>query len=232
MFCKMIVNAIDINDAWRNTMWSCLRHGQDYTIKKGSYIGQIRRQLTGLYLHIDYPGKRPIIFYTPPGIPQPTNEKKIEEYFYNYIITDTKCNMEDYTYGQFIEPQVPKIIHILNEAQGKTNQATINIGGESNIDMEDPPCLRVIDFKIVNEELILSAFFRSWDIFTGLPENLGGLQLLKEYILMHLNFPIKDGPMIIYSSGAHLYEMYFPIINQMNALHIKHTETKGENNND
>jgi thymidylate synthase len=224
----MRVNAIDLNDAWRNTMWSCVRYGEDYKIKKGSYEGQIRRQLTGLYLHIDFPGKKPVVFYTPPGIPQPTNEERIEKYFYDYIITNTKCDTEDYTYGQFIAPQVSKVIDILNEAQGKTNQATMNIGGKSNINMDDPPCLRVVDFKVSNKKLILTAFFRSWDIFTGLPENLGGLQLLKEYILMHLNFSVSDGPMIIYSSGAHLYEMYFPIVNQMNALHINSVETKGE----
>lgn len=216
----MMVQGIDLNDAWRNTLWECVKHGERYIIKKGSYVGQERSQLKSLILQIEEPGKRPFNFYTPSGIPAPTNEEKINTYFENYIITDTKCDMEDYTYGEFIAPQIPKVINILNESGGMTNQAAINIGGENNINMEDPPCLRVLDFKVVNSKLILSAFFRSWDLFTGLPENLGGLQLLKEYVLASLTFPIEDGEMIIYSSGAHIYEMYYPVVNTMNITQI------------
>ena len=220
-----VVEGFDLNDAWRNALWACVRNGIDYKIASGSYVGQIRKQLYALNLIVLEPWKKPMNFYTPIGIPEPTNHDKIQKYFYEYIATDTKCEQEDYTYGEFIAPQIPTIIEILNKAKGMTNQATINIGGVNNIYMEDPPCLRVLDFKVINNELVLSAFFRSWDLFTGLPENLGGLQLLKEYILMHLNFPIKDGKMIIYSSGAHLYEMYFPIVNQMN---VEQIDIRGE----
>jgi thymidylate synthase len=52
----------------------------------------------------------------------------------------------------------------------------------------------------------LSVFFRSWDIFAGLPENLGGLQMLKEYVLASLDESghITDGHIIAYSDGAHI----------------------------
>ena len=74
----------------------------------------------------------------------------------------------------------------------------------------------MIDFKVVSRKLNMSVYFRSNDLFAGMPENLGGLQMLKEYLLLHLTFPITDGDIIYYSGGLHLYEMYFPIANQLN----------------
>lgn len=207
-----------IDQAWRMTLWYCARYGYNYVIKKGSYEGQIRKQLDRLVVVIEEPWTRPLAVWLPEnsGIPAPTSEEKIHTYFYEYLVTDTKSEQEDYTYGQFIAPQLPPLIDLLNRSQGATNQACISIGDRGSIELHDPPCLRVVDFKVVEGKLTLSVFFRSWDIFVGFPENLGGLQLLKEYILQHLCFPVEDGPIIAYSSGAHIYEMYFPVVNQLN----------------
>ena len=82
--------------------------------------------------------------------------------------------------------------------------------------MDDPPCLRVITFKVVRGLLQMSLFFRSWDLFAGLPENLGGLQLLKEYVLAQLDFEVQDGPIVAYSDGLHIYEQYFGLVNALN----------------
>ena len=78
----------------------------------------------------------------------------------------------------------------------------------------EDPCLKVIDFKVVSRKLNMSVYFRSNDLFAGMPENLE-LQMLKEYLLLHLTFPITGGDIIYYSGGLHLYEMYFPIANQL-----------------
>ena len=222
-----VIIAKDLNNAWRDTLWGCVRSGYDYKVKKGSYEGQIRRQLDHLTIIIEEPWTRPFNFYTPIGIPAPTDMECIHKYFYDYLATDTKSEREDYTYGQFLAPQIPKIVSLLNFSQGATNQAGMNIGGEENIDLIDPPCLRVVDFKVVNNSLMMSVFFRSWDLFVGLPENLGGLQLLKEYILAQLTFNVNDGQIIAYSSGGHIYEQYFSIVNQMNIHQIELKENKG-----
>ncbi len=208
-----------IESAWRMVLWNCARYGYSYRIKKGSYEGQLRKQLDHLCVVIEEPYTRPLAVWLPEncGIPAPTSEERIQNYFYDYLATDTKCEMEDYTYGQHIAPQLQKVIDLLNRSGGATNQACINIGGQENIDLADPPCLRVVDFKVVDGKLHMAVFFRSWDIFVGFPENLGGLQLLKEYILMHIDFPAEDGQITAYSSGAHIYEQYFPIVNILNA---------------
>ena len=47
-------------------------------------------------------------------------------------------------------------------------------------------------------------YFRSWDLWAGFPTNLGGLQLLKEYMAKEIG--VEDGEMICVSKGLHLYE--------------------------
>ncbi len=225
IFENNIVKARDLNAAWRDTMWCCVENGIESVVKGGSYVGQIRRQLPYLTIVIEEPWTRPFKYYTPPGIPEPTDECKINEYFEKYIISDIVSTKEDYTYGQYICLQYERAIRILNDAEGNTNQATIQIGEPNSITLNDPPCLRTMSFTVYNGKLHLSVYFRSWDIFSGLPENLGGFQLFKEFVLSNLTFPVEDGPIIAYSSGAHLYEMYFPIVNQLNATKI---EIKGE----
>jgi len=150
----------------------------------------------------------------------PTTDEKINTYFLNYIMNAKPPGNEEYIYGIWIYPQVPGVIEKLNAAQGNTNQACISVGDISCIYMADPPCLRTIDFKVVSGKLEMSVFFRSWDLYTGLPENLGGMQLLKEYVLAHLNFPCEDGPIIAYSSGLHIYEQYFALADALNVHKI------------
>jgi len=152
----------------------------------------------------------------PPAIPGPTNEDKIAEYFEQYIMSERMEENEVYTYGSFITKQVERIIELLNNAQGNTNQACIAIGDVSTTFLGDPPCLRLVSFKVVDGRLEMSVFFRSWDLYAGLPENLGGLQLLKEYVLSHLTFPCEDGALIAYSDGLHIYDQYFEIVDALN----------------
>ncbi len=223
LFENNVVKGKTIEDAWRDIMWCCVRNGYDYPVKGGSYVGQIRRQLDYAVIKIDEPWTRPLAVRMPEGcgIPSPTSSDKIEEYFMNYIIRAEKSEQEDYTYGQYIAPQIQKAAAILNDASGNTNQAAITVGDSRSIMQEDPPCLRVITFKVVEGKLQMGLFFRSWDLFAGLPENLGGLQLLKEYLLTFLEFPVEDGPIVAFSDGLHIYEQYFSLVNTLNVDKIK-----------
>lgn len=211
-----------IEDVWRDAMWCCVRNGHAYRVEVGSYEGQTRKQLDYAVLRVLEPYTRPLSVRTPEAcaFAAPTSEDKIWRYFSDYIIGTEKSPNEDYTYGEFIVPQIPRAVALLNNAAGNTNQACIQIGNEASINLNDPPCLRVIAFKVVNGLLQLSVFFRSWDLFAALPENLGGLQLLKEYILAQLNFTVQDGPIVAYSDGLHIYEQYFPLVNRLNVEKI------------
>ncbi len=218
LFAGNFVRGKTIEDTWRDVMWCCVRNGKDYIVKGGSYIGQIRRQLPYVTILIEEPWTRPLAVRTPEGcgIPAPTDEEKISNYFMEYILGSNKASNEDYTYGMYIAKQISQAIELLNSTAGNTNQATITVGEPDSIFQGDPPCLRVISFKVVEGKLQMTVYFRSWDLFSGLPENLGGLQLLKEYVLTHLDFAVEDGPIVAFSDGLHVYEQYFQLVNVLN----------------
>jgi thymidylate synthase len=114
-----------------------------------------------------------------------------------------------------------------------TNQATLEIGIPSDVRLDDPPCLRLIDTRIRKEEsewkLHFHVYFRSWDLWGGLPLNLAGLQLLKEYMAESISFdPEKDksvklkdkviinpGETTAYTKGLHLYDDVWEIADQL-----------------
>ena len=223
-----VVHAATIGDAWREAMQLCIAEGWDFIGKGGSYPGQVRKQLNRVMIVIDQPWTRPLSPIMPPGIHGPTNDQKIEDYFVNYIIGSEVAENEVYTYGTFITAQIDRIVELLNKAEGNTNQACIAVGDASTTFLSDPPCLRVIAFKVVEGRLEMSVFFRSWDLYTGFPENLGGLQLLKEYVVEELDLPVLDGPLIAYSDGLHIYEQYFKIVNSLNINKIPVEDKNGD----
>ncbi len=226
----MIITGTTIDDAWRNAITACFKHGVDYEVKGGSYIGQIRRQLPFVIVNITHPWIRPLAVIPPNPYPPPTSEDKIDFYFTKYLMSSKVEINEDYTYGSYItgipskehntskrilKPAIDMAIDILNETEGNTNQACISVGGIEAIAMADPPCLRVVDFKVINNKLVLNVFFRSWDLFAGFPENIGGLQLLKEYVLSNLTFKVGEGGIRAFSSGLHLYSQYWDIVKEL-----------------
>ena len=162
-FDNNIIEAKTISDAWRDAMWACVRNGYDYKIEGGSYIGQIRRQLDYVVIRITEPWTRPLAAQTPEGsgIPSPTSDESIEEYFMQYIIGNEKADNEVYTYSEYITQQLDEAIDILNKSKGNSNQASIFVGEPKLIYENDPPCLRNISFKVVNGKLNMTVYFRS-----------------------------------------------------------------------
>ena len=204
------MKAYNIENAWRQLINLCVREGKDFVVKGGSYVGQIRKQLEYVSVIIDHPEERPLSPILPPGIPGPTSDEKIEKYFQRYIFSTEKSENEVYTYGEFIMAQYHHCVKILTESFGNTNQATITIGDIGTTHSSDPPCLRSISFKVVDGRLNICVYFRSWDLYAGLPENLGGIQMLNEMMSNDTGFP--TGKIIAFSDGLHLYEQYFSLV--------------------
>lgn len=107
------------------------------------------------------------------------------------------------------------IRHFKEKGYGN-NHCYINVGNvDSGFNYDVPyynegerrtsPCLRGIDFKIKNHYLIISCIFRSWDLYAGFPENMGGLTLLNEYVAGQLE-DVKPGPLAFTSAGLHAYD--------------------------
>ncbi|MGD9006751.1 MAG: thymidylate synthase [Desulfobacteraceae bacterium] len=99
--------------------------------------------------------------------------------------------------------QIEWIIDTYKNHGHRNNQMVLQVAHPSDVTLVDPPCLRSIDTRIQDDTLHFCIYFRSWDLWSGLPANLAGIQNLKEYMASEIG--VKDGEMIVESKGLHLY---------------------------
>ncbi|OGS27961.1 MAG: hypothetical protein A2297_08145 [Elusimicrobia bacterium RIFOXYB2_FULL_48_7] len=221
------LDAFDLDDAWFQCLNAILEKGHVYTITRGSYEGQRRLEFDFVTCRVKEPGHQ-IIPIMPEGcgIPAPTSMEYINDYL-SYLLTGAKTETEDYTYGERLVDakirftdnvngkemlremplhvnQVEEVIKMYKTHGHGTNQAVMEIGMPSDIKLIDPPCMRLIDTRVRYGKLHFIIYFRSWDLWGGFPSNLGGLQLVKQYMAEEIG--VEDGEMIVVSKGMHLYE--------------------------
>jgi len=198
-----VIEARDLSEAWFLCLRDTLTWGYEYKIERGSYAGQHRKELDFVVVQVRNPGTRPLIPDVPQGVPPPTSMEYIESYL-PYLMTAHKGEGEQYTYGQYLESQIPQVIRMYKEDGYNTNQAFMAVGDKESIFLSDPPCLRGIDTRIRDNRLNFIVYFRSWDLWAGFPSNLAAIQLLKEYMSSEIG--VGDGEIIAMSKGLHLYE--------------------------
>jgi thymidylate synthase len=222
------IEARDLPDAWFQCIYRIFEDESvhEYEVEKGSFEGTKRREFDLAVVHIEYPGTRPLIPDIPHelAIPQPTSMEYVEDYL-QYLMTDRKRENEVYTYGERLtNPKVSKdgreisfgvnpldeVIKIYKGNRlGGTNQAIMEVGMPQDILLDDPPCLRLIDTRILEGKLHFVLYFRSWDLWAGFPSNLAAIQLLKEYMCHEIG--VEDGTIVAISKGLHLYEYSFAL---------------------
>jgi thymidylate synthase len=198
-----VVEARDLSEAWFLCLSKLFSHGYEYKIERGSFAGQKRKEIGLIVVKINNPGSRPLIPDVPPGVPPPSTMEYVESYL-PYLMTSQRAEGEEYTYGQYLEKQIPEVIKMYKEQGPNTNQAYMTVGDGNSIFLTDPPCLRGIDTRIRENKLHFVVYFRSWDLWAGFPSNLAGIQLLKEYMASEIG--VEDGEMICMSKGLHVYE--------------------------
>ena len=229
------IEAFDLDDAWFRCLSEILENGHVYTITRGSYAGQKRLEFDFVTVRIKNPAHQIIpIMPEGSGIPAPTSMEYIHGYL-SYLLTGQKTATEDYTYGERMVDAKVRLKEIVNgkdmvkemplevnqveevikmyKTQGHgTNQATIEIGMPSDIKLNDPPCLRLIDTRIRYGKLHFFPYFRSLDLWGGFPSNLGGLELVKQYMAEEIG--VENGEIIATSKGLHLYDYSWDLAKQ------------------
>ena len=105
--------------------------------------------------------------------------------------------------GNLYLNQIEWVIQTYKKYGSRNNQMVLQVAHPSDLTLVDPPCLRSIDTRIQDETLHFIVYFRSWDLWGGLPANLAAIQSLKEYMAAEIG--AKDGPMLVESKGLHLY---------------------------
>jgi thymidylate synthase len=105
--------------------------------------------------------------------------------------------------GQLYLNQIEWVIDTYKTYGARNNQMVLQVAHPTDLTLLDPPCLRAIDTRLQDDTLHFFVYFRSWDLWGGLPANLAGLQNLKSYMAGEIG--VKDGQMIVESKGLHLY---------------------------
>jgi thymidylate synthase len=198
-----IIEARDLSEAWFLCLGRVLEDGYEYKIDRGSYEGQMRKQLDLAVVQVSYPATRPLIPDVPQGVPPPSTMDYVESYL-PYLMAAHRREGEQYTYGQYLEKQIAEVIRMYREDGHNTNQAFMAVGDAQSLYLPDPPCLRMIDTRVRDGRLDFVVYFRSWDLWAGFPSNLAAIQLLKEYMSSEIG--VEDGDLVAMSKGLHLYE--------------------------
>ncbi len=91
----------------------------------------------------------------------------------------------------------------------RNNQMIMQVGDPTDMLLQDPPCLRHIDTRIQDGKLHFYPYFRSWDLWGGLPANLAAIELMKRYCSEQIG--VENGEIIATSKGLHLYNYVWEI---------------------
>lgn len=235
-FKPIHIVARDLNDAYFSLLWQLWHNGRKYKIDTGSFAGAYRLEFDFVSGFIEDPHIRPMAPIMPEGIPPVTTDEKLDEYFANYLMDPTLTANEHYKYASWLngldhynefaawsafrsveETPLEWVIRHFKEKGHGNNHCYINIGNvDSGFNYDLPyrnenerrtsPCFRGIDFKIKEGQLITSVIFRSWDLYAGFPENMGGFTLLNEYVAAEIGGGVIPGPLAFTSAGLHAYD--------------------------
>lgn len=150
------------------------------------------------------------------------NNPEAVSMFQEYIKKDKDKLDEKYS-KVIMESQLEWVIRHFKEKGYGNNHCYINVGDKNSnfaydipwkdeTDRKTSPCLRGLDFKIKDNQLILHVIYRSWDLYSGWPQNMGGFTLLNEYVAEQLD-GVDPGPMVFSCSGLHCYDFQITSLN-------------------
>ncbi len=158
--------------------------------------------------------EEPDDFYFPDPNFLPIQPEFIPDYIAQMLEDAPQQEGVKYTYGQrlrswFGRDQIQQAISKL-QAEPDSSRVVMNLWDALDYENTDsPPCLNHIWIRIVDQELSLTATFRSNDMFSAWPANAMGLRALQRHILDQLVTQgieaLRMGPLITISQSAHIY---------------------------
>jgi len=167
-------------------------------------------------------GQRLCAYPIPPFFPDPDSDmmkdepwngivlKEVEELIEKGILFYSKGDdWRGQTATDWCLNQIELLIWTYKNKGYRNNQMVLQVAHPTDMLLQDPPCLRHIDTRIQDGKLHFYPYFRSWDLWGGLPANLGGIQLLKEYVASEIG--VEDGEIIAGSKGLHIYDYSFDL---------------------
>lgn len=193
------------------------------TLRPTGYDGQWQELIDLMAIVTDEPPD----FYFPEPNYLPVDRDFIEQYALQIIAdanTDTAHQQGvKYTYGQRLRSWFGKRDQIKQVIDKLTNEIDAASAVMSLWDVEDhdkggSPCLNHIWLRVVDNELSMTATFRSNDMFSAWPANAIGLRKLQEHIRNEIakksEYNLRMGPLITISQSAHIYDDTFDSVDR------------------
>ena len=189
------------------------------TIRPTGYDGQWQELIDLTAIVTDEPAD----FYFPEPNYLPCDRVFINEYISQILDDAPYCEGVKYTYGQrlrswFGRDQIEQVIQKL-VADIDSARAVMSLWDVQDHEANDsPPCLNHIWVRVVDNELSMTATFRSNDMFSAWPANAMGLRALQQHIrdaivqslaftnVKQPTYDLRMGPLITISQSAHIYD--------------------------
>lgn len=99
-----------------------------------------------------------------------------------------------------------KCLRMFNWAYDRCPYCNVELISHENI-RKTTPCLRGLDFRIIDGYLMTHVIYRSWDLLSGFPTNMGGFTLLNEYVAGEIG--VEPGPLAFSCKSLHVYSHAF-----------------------
>jgi len=213
------IQAFDCPDAWYKTLTEIWKNGDTFEVKYGSECSLTKK--LNVSIEILHPENRPLV-----DDKAPCDMKYVQWYALKYLWSGL-IEDETYTYGSRLRKPVDQVEEAIRRYLEEMNdrQVTLVIRMPEDIkkkignEKHEPPCLSLIDTEILNGQLHLTCYFRSWDAYAGLPANIAGIQLFAEALVSEINgrgsLNIQTGKLIFHSKNCHIYERQFKIVEEL-----------------
>lgn len=205
------IRARTISDAWHRGLGLIWRQGAQITDERGTRI----RELLSLQVVVEDPYQEMI------PAEYSWNEERLEEYALQ-LLSGNNPGFE-YTYGERLRawslPGMPALDQIEQvilrlKASANTRRATaVTWIVPVDAAKDEVPCMIVDDFKLRDDCLHLSIFFRSHDFAGAYPANLYGLARLLQYVSGEVG--AEPGSISTTSASAHIYEHDWDFVERM-----------------
>jgi thymidylate synthase len=204
----VLIQDFDLPSVWYRAVGLVYREGDIFRVEKGSEITLTKK--LSVTLEIAHPEHHPLI-----DEKAPCDIKYVEQVYLSYLFLPEKSPEESYTYGERLRKpvdQIGEVIKKYKEFKGD-RQSTMVLRLPQDLNLEDPPCLTIIDTEVSDDKLHFFPYFRSWDCYAGLPANLAGLQILKEHMAKEID--VEPGKTVAYSKNLHLYERQYKFVEEL-----------------
>ena len=212
------------------------------TIRPTGYDGKWQELIDLMVIVTDEPED----FYFPEPNYLPLDRDYLKNYIPQILDDADYREGVKYTYGQrlrswFGQDQIEQVINKLvkeidsasavmslwDSGTGGVNESNLyqtirrygRDGGDSDHNHGGSPCLNHIWVRVVDNELSLTATFRSNDMFSAWPANAMGLRALQHHIRDEIasqsDYDLTMGPLITISQSAHIYDDCWENVEQL-----------------